>query len=139
MKHVTIRAGLIVASCALIAYSAFAGAQEKETKPASSAELMRKKLEISKDILEGLATARFEKLAEDAKKLKDLTDSPVWKTPVLHNSESYPTLLQDFRRPVDEMIKQAKAHNIDGVTLAYVQVTMSCVSCHKFIREPKPN
>ena len=30
---------------------------------------------------------------------------------------------------------KAKAKNIEGVTLAYFEMTMSCVRCHTYVRE----
>jgi hypothetical protein len=39
-----------------------------------------------------------------------------------------------FRRQVDALAKAARNKNLDGATLAYVRMTMSCVDCHKFVR-----
>jgi cytochrome c556 len=39
-----------------------------------------------------------------------------------------------FRRQVDALVKSARNKNLDGATLAYVRMTMSCVDCHKFVR-----
>jgi len=41
----------------------------------------------------------------------------------------------DFRRAAETMIQQAKAKNTDGIALAYVDMTLSCVRCHKYVRE----
>ena len=35
------------------------------------------------------------------------------------------------------MIQKAKAKNIDGVTLAYVDMTFTCVKCHQNTREER--
>ncbi len=40
----------------------------------------------------------------------------------------------DFARIAGELTKAARAKNLDGATLAYLQLTMSCVSCHKYTR-----
>ena len=40
----------------------------------------------------------------------------------------------EFRRIVDKMQKAAKEKRLDGATLAYVDMTMSCVECHKYAR-----
>jgi hypothetical protein len=34
-----------------------------------------------------------------------------------------------------ELTKQAAAKNIDGAVLAYNQLTISCVQCHKIVRD----
>ena len=36
---------------------------------------------------------------------------------------------------LDRIESIAKAKNIDGATLAYVQLTVNCVNCHKYVRE----
>jgi cytochrome c556 len=41
----------------------------------------------------------------------------------------------EFRRAAEKIIDKAKAKNIDGVTLAYFEMTMSCVRCHEYVRE----
>jgi cytochrome c556 len=46
----------------------------------------------------------------------------------------YERFSQDFRRNVDALTKAARDNNLDGATLAYVKVTMSCVECHRFVR-----
>jgi hypothetical protein len=40
----------------------------------------------------------------------------------------------EFQRYADDLIKNARQHNIDGATLAYLKLTMNCVQCHKFVR-----
>jgi uncharacterized protein (TIGR01244 family) len=42
---------------------------------------------------------------------------------------------EDFRRNAERAASGARAKNIDGVALAYVQMTMNCVNCHKHVRE----
>ena len=36
-----------------------------------------------------------------------------------------------------ELIRQAKEKNLDGAILAYNQLTVSCVQCHKIVRNAK--
>jgi cytochrome c556 len=36
-----------------------------------------------------------------------------------------------------EIIKQAKQNNLEGSTLAFSQLTISCVNCHKRLRASK--
>ena len=40
----------------------------------------------------------------------------------------------DFQRIAGDLTKAAKARNGDAAALAYVQLTMSCVNCHKYVR-----
>ena len=32
------------------------------------------------------------------------------------------------------MVKAAKDNNVDAATVAYFQMTVSCVTCHKYLR-----
>ena len=37
----------------------------------------------------------------------------------------------------EQLIAEANANDLDGATLAYVQLTLSCVNCHKLVRDAK--
>jgi hypothetical protein len=47
----------------------------------------------------------------------------------------YELFLNEFRRNAQELMKAGHQNNLDAASLAYVQMIMSCVSCHKFIRK----
>jgi hypothetical protein len=97
-------------------------------------ELMRRKLDYSKDVLAGLTRENFTLIADGAASLKALSDDAVWKTATIPNAEQYLAYTRDFQRLCDELSQKAKAKNIDGAALAYVQLTMNCVNCHKYVR-----
>ena len=109
--------------------------EEVKKKPgANKAALrmfMRKKLESSQSVLEGLALEDFDLIAKGAKELK--TTSAAAEFMVIHDP-LYTEYADDFRRVVDKMAKAAKEKRIDGATLAYMDMTMSCVECHKYVR-----
>jgi hypothetical protein len=94
--------------------------------------LMQKKLVSSQKLLEGLAIGNFpmlEKNAEDLVLTSKKAEWQVLKTPdYIHFSE-------EFRRQADQVTRSAKEKNLDGAALAYVQLTMTCVNCHKHVRE----
>jgi hypothetical protein len=99
------------------------------------AEFMRQKLDFSKEVLEGLALEQFATIEKGGKALKKLSEAAEWEVATIPNATDYVMLTTDFQRHADELVKQAKAKNIDAATLAYVKLTMSCVQCHKFIRD----
>ena len=103
-------------------------------KQGKRSDFMRQKLEYSKHVLEGLAREDFPLIVESARKLKALSMAAEWEVPTIPNVEEYLPLTTEFQRITDDMIKKAKAKNLDGVTLAFNRMTMSCVSCHKYIR-----
>jgi len=109
-------------------------ATEKEKprgKKAAMQAFMRKKLEASQSVIEGLALEDFDLIAKGAKQLK--TTSAAAEFLVIHDP-LYSEYADDFRRIADKMEKAAKEKRIDGATLAYMDMTMSCVECHKYVR-----
>jgi hypothetical protein len=41
----------------------------------------------------------------------------------------------EFRRIADDLVKSAKDKNLDGAALNYIELTMTCAKCHKYVRE----
>jgi len=124
--------GLAGLACLAFALNATRAAQPagKHTR----AEFMRQKLAFAKDVLEGLALEHFATIERGGKALKKLSEGAEWEVSTIPNATDYVMMTTDFQRHADDLVKQAKAKNIDGATLAYVKLTMSCVQCHKFIR-----
>jgi hypothetical protein len=107
-----------------------ASQQEKQTR----SEFMRRKLEFSKNVLEGLSLEQYPMIEKNAKALKVLSQAAEWEVPMIPNATDYVALTSEFQRYTDELVKAAKQGNIDGATLAYVKLTMNCVQCHKYVR-----
>ncbi len=91
---------------------------------------MRKKLEYSKNILDGLVTEDFEKIRQNAESLSELGKHK-W---LENESSAYRTQNQVFWLTAGSLALAAKEKNLDGATLSYTQMTLSCVNCHKLIR-----
>jgi hypothetical protein len=103
----------------------------KKALPKANA-LMVEKLKNSQNLLEGLATNDFDKIQQSADELIRISKAAEWgviKTPM------YEVHTNNFRRSAEEIIKKSKAKNIDGATLAYVDMTLTCVRCHQHCRE----
>ncbi len=49
----------------------------------------------------------------------------------------YELLSNQFRDNAEDLIKKAKDKNLDGAALAYVDLTLTCVKCHKYVRDEK--
>jgi hypothetical protein len=115
-----------------------------EAPPKASAEStdkptsfwMEKKMEYTQDMLRGLATADFESIGENARQLRLLNKVEGF---VRRRHVSYRSQLNIFERTCDEMILHADKENLAGVTLAFNQLTISCVSCHESLRAPQVN
>jgi cytochrome c556 len=63
-----------------------------------------------------------------------LTQAESWQ--VLQTPE-YNQQSLEFRRAVDKITVAARDEDLDAATLAYVDVTMKCISCHKYLRGVK--
>jgi hypothetical protein len=98
------------------------------------AALMKRKLENSQRVLEGLALNNFDKIAKHAEELINISKQAEWK---IIKTPDYELHSNEFRRSVEEMVKKAKDKNLDGATLAYMDMTFSCVRCHKYVRETR--
>jgi hypothetical protein len=125
--------GLPALACLILAWSATRAGQPVQKR--TRAEFMREKLNFSKDVLEGLALEQYATIEKGAKALKKLSEAAEWEVPTIPSASDYVMMTTDFQRHADELVKQARAKNIDAATLAYVKLTMSCVQCHKFIRD----
>ena len=49
----------------------------------------------------------------------------------------YQTQLRLFEFADRELIRAASQQNLEAATLAYTQLTISCVNCHKLVRTSK--
>ena len=92
---------------------------------------MRKKLSASQSILEGLAVEDFDLIADGAKQLKFTAGAAEF---MVSNDPLYVEHADDFRRIANKLAVAAKEKRLEGATLAYVDLTMSCVECHKHVR-----
>ena len=108
-----------------------AGLADEPLKTDHASVWMRKKLDYSQAILEGLATADFDKIAQNARAMRDLTKIEAF---VRGRSPAYRTQLQTFLSANDELLDRAQDDNVEGAALAFTQITISCVNCHKQLR-----
>lgn len=95
-------------------------------------KLMQQKLLRAQKVLEGIAQndpAIVKQGAQDLLTLSKTAEFRVLKTPQydLHSNE--------FRRSLDDVVKGANDRNIDAATLAYMDMVLACVRCHKHVRE----
>ena len=92
---------------------------------------MKKKLIHSQAILRGLAMGDFEDVQYNAGRLKLLNRVEGF---VRRKNPDYRAHLNTFSRVIAEIERQAQKKNIEGATLAFNQLTVSCVECHKTLR-----
>jgi hypothetical protein len=92
---------------------------------------MRKKLAASQSLIEGLALEDFELIEKGTAQLKAMSIAAEF---MVVDDPLYAGHADEFRRTVAKTAKAAKEKRLDGATLGFVDMTMSCVECHKFVR-----
>lgn len=128
-KPASIVIGLLLAGLLAGGLAAVIGAPAKPSRPAH--EFMREKLGLTQKVLEGLTSEDFALVEERARRLGAMSLEPPWQ--VLDHPD-YAQHSLAFRRQAEALARAAAARNLDGATLAYVRLTMSCIDCHKFVR-----
>ncbi|MCS6976000.1 MAG: hypothetical protein NZM31_03175 [Gemmatales bacterium] len=122
-------AGLLAAGIVAATFAALGQADDPQR---GRDIIMQQKLGHAQKVLEGLAIKDFALIEKHADELGVLSKRAEWlvlKTP------EYTRHSDDFRRQCETMSRMAKEKNLDGCALAYVQMTMTCVNCHKYVRE----
>jgi hypothetical protein len=92
---------------------------------------MRQKLVASNLILEGLCTDNFELIQEGAKKLHEMSDAERWH---VSNDVMYKQFSNEYRQITRQLIQAAEDQNLDRATLKWLDATVSCLDCHRFVR-----
>ncbi len=94
-------------------------------------DFMQVKLKHSQDILAGLVTDDLDKVAKGAQELSLLSQAGSWQ---VFQTEDYLLHSREFRRSADALRDAALKKNTDAAALAYVDTTLKCVNCHKYVR-----
>ena len=95
---------------------------------------MQLKLDHTKGILEGLATEDFQQIAKGAQALNALSLQSSWNA---HTTLEYLDHSGDFRRALNVITKAAREENLDRAALGYVNLTVQCIECHRYLRQNK--
>jgi hypothetical protein len=101
--------------------------KEEPKKPT----VMQRKLAHSHKVLEALAKKDFKALEAGADGLIECVNDLTWK---INETEKYLAHTVNMLRQSEALKKAAKDKNIDAAALAYVDMTLTCVKCHNFLR-----
>ena len=93
---------------------------------------MKRKLASSQKVLEGIAVGDFKLIDKHAEELLLIAKEAGWK---VLKTLAYELYSNDFRRHAETLMKNAKDKNLDAAALTYVELTLTCVKCHKHVRE----
>ena len=108
--------------------------QEKRVGQDRLDGFMQLKLDHSKGILEGLSNEDFNVISQNAQGLATLSLESSWNA---YTTPEYLALSTDFRRAVRMMTEAANEKNLDRAALAYVNTTVQCIECHRYMRHAK--
>lgn len=92
---------------------------------------MKKKMAYSQAIFEGIANEDFDQIIDNAESMRALSRIEAF---VKRRNAAYNTQLQIFQATVRDIVTQANKENLEGTTLAFTQLTISCVKCHQAVR-----
>jgi hypothetical protein len=96
-------------------------------------ELMQAKLKASQKLLEGLALSDFKAIASSGDELAKISQDAEFLNAL--KTDDYRIQMLVFRRSVETMARRAREKNLDGATLAYMDMTLTCVKCHQTTRD----
>ena len=94
-------------------------------------QFMRGKLSASNKILEGLTTEDMALVKEGARELNKMSLSEKWRA---SNDGMYQQFSAEFRRITNDLNSAADDNNLDQATLKWMAATMTCIECHRFVR-----
>jgi hypothetical protein len=128
-------------AAALLVAGAVAGSLVVVPQPAVSdqpaapdrvAAFMRAKLAHSQNVLEGLSVGDYDLIARGAHDLSLASQDSNWQ---VLQTEDYVRQSAEFRRSCDTLRAAAEAENLDAALVAWMDVTMKCVRCHRSMRD----
>ena len=133
------RRALALAVIGLLAVTTAHGRAQKPTDspPAlpKEADMMKVKLKRAQSLIEALAKEDYKALEENAAALGAISKATEFLR--AYKTEEYEFQARVFQRSADNLAEKAKSKNLDGATLAYLDMTRTCVACHSHFRGRK--
>lgn len=94
-------------------------------------DIMRRKLEHGRALLEGVVLANFSEVERHAHELTLLSEASTW-TPL--RTVEYLRFAAAFRDASSQLEEAANRRDMENVTGAYVELVTTCVQCHRHVR-----
>jgi len=93
--------------------------------------LMKAKTGYAHRLLDAVVLEDFDVIQDQAFRLKAVAETADWYTA---ESAEFVRETESFIRAADRLFQAAKENNGDAAALAYMDVTLSCVHCHRHLR-----
>lgn len=128
--------GTMIAGTFMVAglawYTHAADDKKKDAEPdLSLSAFMRKKLDASSQILEGLTTEDATLIQQGANSLLEMSKAEKWKLLIDSHFRSHDV---EFRATVRKLADAADKKNFDNAALQWFAVTKGCIECHQEVR-----
>ncbi len=111
--------------------------EPKPLKLMTRQEAMLLKLRSAQAILEGIALSDYAKIQAAADRMIQISNAADFIN--AYQGKEYLFHVELMRRPSEDISKKSKDKNIDGVMVAYNELTLSCLKCHQAMRDKKFN
>lgn len=98
------------------------------------AKFMRKKLDASTQILEGLTTKDSRLIRKGTDTLLQMSKAEMWN--VLTDA-NYREFNGEFRSALRKLDEAAQSENFDNALLQWFDGVKGCVECHKYVRDER--
>lgn len=97
---------------------------------------MQVKLTAAQEVFADLTRGDLESVKKRAQTMQviDMLEQWLRDSPVQQKSE-YKRQLNEFQFSTRELIRHAEDNNIDGALTAWLDISKSCVGCHKVLRD----
>jgi hypothetical protein len=109
-----------------------AAGNKQGAAPTSNQVLMREKLTAANKALDGLAVEDFAKVAESAQMMAMISKAASWH---VLTTDEYTRHSKNFQEQAADLERHARAKNLEAAALDYMRISLTCVQCHKYVRE----
>ena len=92
--------------------------------------LMKAKAGYAHRLLDAVVLGDLETARDQAFRLKAVAETADWN---VMDTPEYVRESEAFIRATDRLLQSAGSKNPEAVALAYVEVTLSCVHCHRYV------
>jgi hypothetical protein len=92
--------------------------------------LMKAKAGYAHRLLDAVILGELETVRDQAFRLKAVAETADWN---VMDTPEYVRESEAFIRATDRLLQSAGSKNPEAVALAYVEVTLSCVHCHRYV------
>ncbi len=122
---------ILVCAAALLAAGMVVERATSQEEGGKLEDFMELKLDHSQEVLRGIVLEDFALIAKHSQELSLLSQAASWR---VFQTTEYLQHSGEFRRTADALTEAARQKNLDAAALKYVDLTLKCVNCHKYVR-----